>query len=182
MSCPRIIAALNDCQRKHPRDSDVSRHKVIFSIKKIGASTLALLADWTVQQQISLVDTSSSCFVPLLWLQNESDIINLLIGGLTQVGTTALCCPALQLICASLTAAAGWCIFKGLCPAEVRSIEDCIGISNSSGRAPVIPARCADRAALLEACLESQQEIAEAKTGQCGGAQPIPKHKPTPAS
>jgi hypothetical protein len=117
----------------------------------------------------------------------------------------------LQLICASLTAAAGWCIFKGLCPAEgkahkgwqhfccisslppnlpgsitavgaaaVRSIEDCIGISNSAGRAPVIPAKCADRAALLEACLESQQELAKAKTGRCGGAQPIPK--PSPAS
>lgn len=91
-------------------------------------------------------------------------------------------CLQLQLFCAGLTAAAGWCIFKGLCPAEVRSIEDCIGISNSAGRAPVIPARCADRAALLEACLESQQEVAERKTGQCGGAQPIPKApKPAPA-
>lgn len=59
----------------------------------------------------------------------------------------------------------------------VRAIEDCIGISNSSGRAPIIPAHCQDRAALLEACIESQQELAKAKTGRCGGAQPIPKPK-----
>lgn len=65
------------------------------------------------------------------------------------------------------------------CFLVVRAIEDCIGIGNSSGKAPVIPARCADRAALLEACLESQQELAQAKTGSCGGAQPIPR---TPAA
>lgn len=102
-SCPRVLAALADCQRKHERSKDA------------------------------------------------------------------------DLFCAGLTAAAGWCIFKGLCPAEVRAIEDCIGISNSSGRAPIIPAKCADRAALLEACLEAQQQVAESKTGTCGGAQPIPK-------
>ncbi|WIA38681.1 hypothetical protein OEZ86_001987 [Tetradesmus obliquus] len=81
-------------------------------------------------------------------------------------------------ICAGLTAAAGWCIFASLCPAEVRAIEDCIGIGASYGKAPVIPQRCQDRAALLEACLESHQDIAKEKTGRCKGAQPIPKPQP----
>jgi hypothetical protein len=35
----------------------------------------------------------------------------------------------------------------------VRAIEDCIGIGSSAGRAPIIPKRCQDRAALLEACI-----------------------------
>ncbi|KAI8473190.1 MAG: hypothetical protein J3K34DRAFT_519200 [Monoraphidium minutum] len=123
--------------------------------------------------------------------------------------------------CSHLSAAAGWCIFSGLCPAEgaasrrraarprgarcraavapipysgparfahpphtlactrthtapVRAIEDCIGIGSSAGKAPVIPKRCQDRAALLEACLESKQALAEAKTSRCSGPQPIP--------
>lgn len=60
----------------------------------------------------------------------------------------------------------------------VRSIEDCIGISSSQGKAPVIPKRCADRAALLEACIESKQELASERTSRCSGAQPIPKPAP----
>ena len=55
----------------------------------------------------------------------------------------------------------------------MRAIEDCIGIASSAGRAPVIPKRCQDRAALLEACLESKQTIAEARTGACSGPQPV---------
>jgi hypothetical protein len=58
--------------------------------------------------------------------------------------------------------------------AAVRAIEDCIGIGSSAGKAPIIPKRCQDRAALLEACLESKQAIAEAKTSRCSGPQPIP--------
>ncbi|KAF8059178.1 hypothetical protein HT031_005350 [Scenedesmus sp. PABB004] len=49
-----------------------------------------------------------------------------------------------DLVCAGLTAAAGWCIFSSICPAEVRAIEDCIGISSSLGKAPAIPKHCAD--------------------------------------
>jgi hypothetical protein len=56
----------------------------------------------------------------------------------------------------------------------VRAIEDCIGIGSSAGKAPVIPKRCQDRAALLEACIESKQVLAEAKTSRCAGPQPIP--------
>jgi len=26
MSCPRILSALNECQRKHPNDADVRNH------------------------------------------------------------------------------------------------------------------------------------------------------------
>lgn len=77
-SCPRVLAALADCQRKHERskDADVCPHA--FFGRKIALE----------QQQIYLT----------------------------------ICHPAspylLQLFCAGLTAAAGWCIFKGLCPAE----------------------------------------------------------------
>ena len=56
----------------------------------------------------------------------------------------------------------------------MRAIEDCIGISSVAGRAPAIPKRCQDRAALLEACIESKQALAEARTGRCSGPQPIP--------
>ncbi|GBF87611.1 hypothetical protein Rsub_00322 [Raphidocelis subcapitata] len=99
MSCARVIAALQDCQRKHKREVDF--------------------------------------------------------------------------YCSHLTAAAGWCIFSGLCPAEVRAIEDCIGIGSSAGKAPIIPKRCQDRAALLEACIESKQTIAKARTERCAGPQPV---------
>jgi hypothetical protein len=43
----------------------------------------------------------------------------------------------------------------------------------------VIPKHCADRAALLEACIEAQQALASERTGRCSGAQPIPK-RPKP--
>eukprot|EP00877_Chromochloris_zofingiensis_P005805 jgi/Chrzof1/15225/Cz09g32040.t1 len=81
-----------------------------------------------------------------------------------------------DLVCSSLTAAAGWCIFYSVCPKEVRAIEDCIGISKSIGKAPVIPAHCAHRAAALEACIEAQQILAEQKINRCVGPQPVPKH------
>jgi len=126
--------------------------------------------------------------------------------------------PPPQFYCSHLTAAAGWCIFSGLCPQEgerawaqtqpeawtdkhcrrlaptelappavrsaphpppqppnraVRAIEDCIGISSSAGRSPAIPKSCQDRAALLEACIESKQALAEARTTRCSGPQPI---------
>jgi hypothetical protein len=72
------------------------------------------------------------------------------------------------------------CVSVHVLHCAVRAIEDCIGISNSAGRAPFIPAHCADRAALLEACVEAQQSVAQEKTGRCKGAQPIPK--PAPAA
>lgn len=171
MSCPRIIAALNDCQRKHPKDADVSH-------KSCAEHSPTLVGPPAAQPSPATCSYSRSAY-PLLQPPLWSDQLRAVCFW-----DAAMCCVQLrlQLICAGLTAAAGWCIFKGLCPAEVRSIEDCIGISNSAGRAPVIPERCADRAALLEACLESQQELAERKTGQCGGAQPIPKTpQPAPA-
>jgi hypothetical protein len=64
--------------------------------------------------------------------------------------------------------------------AAVRAIEDCIGISSSIGKAPIIPKHCADRAALLEACIESHQAIADEKTNRCSGPQPIPKQASSP--
>lgn len=57
----------------------------------------------------------------------------------------------------------------------VRAIEDCIGIGDSSGKAPLIPKHCQDRAALLEACLEAKQVVAEERTNRCQGPQPISK-------
>lgn len=75
--------------------------------------------------------------------------------------------------CRHLHAAAGWCLFARLCPAEVAAIEDCIGISKSIGGCPAIPKRCADRAALLEACLDAQQAVAEERTTRCQGPQPL---------
>lgn len=80
-----------------------------------------------------------------------------------------------QYVCTHLTKAAGWCIFAYLCPTEVRGIEDCIGIPSSLGKAPILPARCAHKGVLLEACLEAQQALAEQRTTSCGGARPYKK-------
>jgi hypothetical protein len=113
------------------------------------------------------------------------------------VQTADGCGCALQLVCSSLSAAAGWCIFYNICPQEgaigpasshssgqlqsvdplsctaARDVEDCIGISNSIGRAPIIPSHCAERAARLEACVQSKQALAEERTNRCQGPQPI---------
>ena len=69
-------------------------------------------------------------------------------------------------ICQHLTSAAGWCIFQSICPKEVRSLEDCVGVSNIR-TVSHIPARCSEREELLSACLEGQSQAADDRTAAC---------------
>jgi hypothetical protein len=64
-------------------------------------------------------------------------------------------------------------MWSNLCPKEVRSIEDCLGVASSAGAAPRIPPRCAHRAAELEACITAHQLLADERTDRCTGPQPI---------
>jgi hypothetical protein len=167
-SCPRVLAALADCQKKHARskDADVRRHALT-------GRTIAL------EQQICCLTLANLSSLPaaavLCWTHGRSWLVHLQ-GPVS----CRRCVWDGRLSAAEKSSLSHHRPTTDSQPppllhAAVRAIEDCIGISNSSGRAPIIPAKCADRAALLEACLEAQQEVAESKTGTCGGAQPIPK-------
>lgn len=159
--CARILTALQDCKRKHPRDP-------VRTLWEAGARSVRR-------------DRGGWCRCRRRCCRRHwpPPSHHRSISHQTSPSQTKQ-----QFICQHLTASAGWCMWSNLCPKEVRNIEDCLGVASSSGAAPRIPPRCAHRAAELEACIAAHQQLADERTDRCTGPQPIggPARAPSSSS
>jgi len=170
--CARILNALKDCKRKHPRDPVSDRARAFAAPPPPGKTSCRpppiARAGRRARARAGDKRRSSS---------SRS-------ARQTHAHRPAPSPPPpppsnpqqpqhQQFVCQNLTASAGWCMWSNLCPEEVRGIEDCIGVSSTSAAPRGIPPRCATKVALLEACIEAHQLLADERTDRCTGPQPV---------
>ncbi|KAG2491939.1 hypothetical protein HYH03_009672 [Edaphochlamys debaryana] len=94
-----------------------------------------------------------------------------------------------EAVCQHLTSKAGWCLFAGICPKEVRDLEDCVGTTNATQIGVHVPTRCEHKAETLSACIEGYRAAAERRTNECpsgkkkqAGPAPAGPQPPQPAA
>jgi hypothetical protein len=80
--------------------------------------------------------------------------------------------PRQPAVCAHLHAAAGWCLFREGCPAEVADVEACARVPAGAAGAgpPAVPRRCQPQALRLEACLAVSGAAPPGRGASGGGA------------
>ncbi|KAL6769049.1 FBB13 [Auxenochlorella protothecoides x Auxenochlorella symbiontica] len=64
-------------------------------------------------------------------------------------------------VCSQLSAAAGWCAVRSVCPSEVDAVEACAG-RGPGMTPPRVPHTCSFQVQCLDECLEAHAERLEA--------------------
>lgn len=155
MSCHQVMTALSACQKRFPKEHDVSElHRNHTLIQSLGSRTQ--------------MPAGTDLVIP------PGPLPTAMLCQLSSAASPPFGPFALQVFCRHLHESAGWCIFASLCPREgeqgsrdgrprgphgarsardllscctcaVAALEDCLGTSNIRTRSPDIPYRCQAR-------------------------------------